>query len=61
MSKSSDTAMAMEYRKGLIQKNMSIDICKECTDAVVTDNKLKCKAEMPDPESCNLLKIFYNI
>ena len=60
MSNSSDTAMAIEYRKGIIQKNMSIDTCKECTDAMIVDGNLQCKAELPTPESCNLLKIFYS-
>ena len=59
MSKESDTAMSKEYRQALIEKNISIEICKECTSAFITNNQLQCKAENPEVHTCNLLKIFY--
>jgi len=60
MSASTDTIMAMEYRKGIIRNNISIDTCKECRFVIIKNDKVHCNNTMPDTESCNLLKIFYN-
>jgi len=59
MSKESDTTMAREYRHALIEKNISVDTCKECAFAHIIDNKLICKSNDPEVHTCNLLKIFY--
>lgn len=60
MSKESDTAMIMEYRKTVINNNKSFDMCKECASAHVCNNQLLCKEDSPTVENCNLLKMFYN-
>ena len=59
MSKESDTTMAQEYRHTLIEKNLSIDTCKECDHARIVHDSLVCLNEQPEVHTCNLLKIFY--
>jgi len=59
MSTSSDTRMAIEYRKGIIQNNISIDTCKECKYVKMVEDKATCTVEIPTTENCNILKIFY--
>jgi len=59
MSKESDTTMAQEYRHTLIEKNMSIDTCKECEYFLIIHDSSNCLNDQPEVHTCNLLKIFY--
>jgi len=59
MSNESDTAISIAYRKQLIVQHISVEVCKECKDAFVTNYQMSCKNNMPTVETCNLLKMFY--
>lgn len=59
MSKDSDAALSMEYRINLINKNKSLDSCKECASAHFVNDELLCSQVSPTVENCNLLKLFY--
>jgi len=57
--KDSDTAIAKAYKQQLIEKNMSVDICKECPSFQVNPNDYSCKNDQPSNNNCNLLKIYH--
>jgi len=57
--KDSDTAIAKAYKQQLIDKNMSVDICKECSFFQINPNDYTCINTQPSSENCNLLKIYH--
>ena len=58
MSKDSDTAIAIAYRKQVIKQNISVDTCKECNSFTINNNLNICNLINPHTYQCNLLKIF---
>lgn len=57
MSREKDTALAIQFRKEFIRKNISIDYCKECEMIFLENNSPYCGQSTPSPDNCNLLKV----
>ncbi len=55
MNNNTDTEMNNNYKKELITKNISINLCKECEFFNIKE--MSCNINLPDANICNLLKV----
>jgi len=52
-----ETTQIREHYELQVQKYASIDLCKECYAAHITDGQLLCTYDDPSPINCNVLRV----
>ena len=53
----SDTQLAMILKREIINKNISLDTCKECIYIDLRKSVVNCNNDNPNTHTCNLLKL----
>ena len=60
MSKDNNTNIFAQYNKELIERNLSVDNCKECHDLISCDKGLVCANPNPTTDDCMIISTDFN-